>query len=100
MNLNSNETPRSRLHLLLHLFIQERIDAETFCKRFEHTYNLELNKDDLSDTERFAFSELFNKVVWFSPFPEERARIPNYIGEEEVKAAVNRALSLLGSDAS
>lgn len=95
---NSDRTPRERLYWLLDLFKTEQLDTEAFCREFERTYNLELNKADLISKEASAFAALFDKVIWFSPFPEERTRIPNYLGEEQIQAAVDEALRMLSGE--
>ena len=70
-------------------------DVGEFCAEFERVYNLETDKTMLSERERSAFKALFERIVWYSPFPDERRTIPNYIGEDEVLAAVWAAAHLL-----
>ena len=94
-----SETPRFRLYRLLAEFRAHVIDTRTFCGEFETTYNLELEDGVLSPTENQAFAELFDRVVWYSPFPEERAKIPHDLGETEISAAVEQAVKRLGLDA-
>ena len=89
------ESPRERLYWLLRLLQQGQLGTEEFCQEFEQTYNFELDKEDLSSAEAVAFAALFDKVVWFSPFAEDRGRIPNYLGEAEVRAAVHETLCTL-----
>lgn len=86
-----NATARLRLHQLLAEFRAGAIDTGTFCAQFEHTYNMELDKGTLSNSEAQAFGELFERVIWYSPFPEERSQIPNYLGEAEIRQAVEQA---------
>lgn len=80
----SERDPRKRLHELISLLLEQAISVEEFCRQFETTYNIELDKSQLRGSESTAFAVLFNKVVWYSPFPEERKRIPNYLGEQDV----------------
>jgi len=89
------ETARERLRELVELFLQKKISVEHFCSTFETVYNLELNKAELSSKEAQAFSALFDRIVWYSPLLEERRAIPNYVGEEEVKAAVLETAQML-----
>ncbi len=69
------ESARFRLHRLLAEYRAGALDAEAFCQAFEHTYNMELDKRTLSTRESEVFAELFESVTWFSPFPDEVARI-------------------------
>jgi hypothetical protein len=92
------EPARLRLRRLLAEFISGGIDTETFCIQFEHTYNLELDKRTLLAAEAQAFSEVFEQVIWYSPYPEERERIPNYRGETEIREVALRAAAQLGTE--
>jgi hypothetical protein len=65
------------------------ISLEEFCSRYETVFNLELDKSSLPDSELRPLAALFEKVVWFSPYPDERKRIPRYLGESEIAAALN-----------
>lgn len=88
---------RERLYLLLSNVHEEKMSVRDFCQQFETTYNLQLSKAALSEAEKHIFSELFDKVVWYSPFPLERKSIPHYLGEEEILMAVNRAIGSLAA---
>jgi len=85
--MNDGE-PRKHLYWLIAEYQQGHINTQTFCTEFERTYNLELEKKQLLEGERHAFRTLFDKVVYYSPIPEERARIVNYLGDDEIRAAV------------
>lgn len=50
-----------------------------------------MDRRDLTPNEEAAFERLFNEVVYFSPFPEERAAIPNYRSDEEIRQAAEAA---------
>ena len=85
------ETPRVRLYLIMEAYRSGVLGVDAFCAQFEQTYNLELDKSTLSQKETQTFQKLFEEVVWYSPFPEERAAIPNYRDDVDVKQAVERA---------
>jgi hypothetical protein len=87
---------RRRLYDLLRLLEADSVTVDHFCTAFETIYNLELDKSELSTSEAAAFSDLFDRVVWYSPFPEERMRIPHYVGEKEILEAVRKASIALG----
>jgi hypothetical protein len=77
-------------------FQSGKLDAESFCSRFEHTYNMELDKRTLSFKEAEAFAVLFEQVIWYSPFPDERQQVPNYRSEVDIARAVELAIQRLG----
>jgi hypothetical protein len=92
---NDEFSAKARLLQYLDLFLKGKMAVGTFCGNFEPVYNLELDKTALSSIEAKAFSDLFEIVVWYSPFKEEREKIKNYVGEEEVLAAAKAAFSML-----
>lgn len=73
--------------------IAGRIEVVSFCDTFETIFNLEIDKSSLDVEVRSAFSSLFEVVIWYSPFPDERSSIPNYVDEETVIAAARQAAS-------
>jgi hypothetical protein len=87
---------RERLAKLLALELGRDIDHDDFRCEFESTFNFGLDRSSVSDYEFRIFKQLFDKVVWYSPFPEERARITSYIGEAEMEVAVDEARRALG----
>lgn len=82
-----NITPRDHLQALIEQLLRGDDDVATFCAEFEQAYNLGLDHSSLSESEAREFGALFDVVVWYSPFPEERAEIPNYKSEEDVLLA-------------
>jgi hypothetical protein len=88
----SEREPRERLYWLIDEYKNGHLDTQGFCTEFERTYNLEVKKEQLLEGERYAFGRLFDKVVYYSPFSEERSRVPNYLGDDEIRAAVEEAL--------
>jgi hypothetical protein len=65
------------------------LPIKDFCEQFERIYNLELDKNTVPAVELKLLSALFDKVVWFSPHADERKKIPNYLGEAEIKKALD-----------
>lgn len=82
---------RERLLKLLRLELGKDIGYDEFRCEFEDAFNFGLDKALVSAQEFQIFQQLFDKVVWYSPFPHERAAIPNYIGEIEMEVAVAEA---------
>ncbi len=87
---------RGRLLELIEMALSDAISVQDFCDRFETVYNLQLDKSALGPDEAPVLKGVFDKIVWYSPFPEERAKIPHYIGEDDVKTAVAKAAGALG----
>lgn len=75
------------LHKLLDDYLGGRIDTPLFCSGFEQAFNFDVNRRDLTAQENSAFGRLFDEVVYFSPFSEERADIPHYRSEEQIRKA-------------
>ncbi|QNP45557.1 hypothetical protein H9L14_13540 [Sphingomonas sediminicola] len=86
------------LHKLLTDYLGGRIDTTLFCDNFEQAFNLDVDQRDLTPREETAFKRLFDEVVYFSPFPEERARIPNYRSEEQIRQAAGAAKAELATE--
>lgn len=86
---------KGRLYRLLVAFRERRLDTVKFCDQFERTFNLELDKTSLTPDEAESFGALFEKVIWYSPYPEERAQISNYLGESEIRSAADTAADRL-----
>jgi hypothetical protein len=83
------------LHALVQQVLSAACDVGDFCAAFERVYNLETDKTMLSERERSAFKAPFERIVWYSPFPDERRAIPNNIGEDEVLAGARAAAHLV-----
>src|SRR4051812_32518767 len=79
------------LHKLLADFLAGRIDTALFCSDFERAFNFDVNRRELTPRENAAFERLFNEVVYFSPFAEERATVPNYRSEDQIRDAARTA---------
>lgn len=83
---------------LIRDFLDGHLEVTSFCDQFEKMYNLDLDKGVLSPVEAEAFRVLFDKIVWYSPYPEERAQIPNYVDEGEIRRAADATASILDSE--
>lgn len=75
------------LHKLLADYLGGSIDTALFCENFEQAYNFDVDRRELTAKEGAAFQRLFDEVVYFSPFPEERAAIPHYRSEKQIRQA-------------
>ena len=72
-----------------------KISVQYFCSHYERLFNFKLDKKLLSEYEQKIYNDLFDKVVWYSPFIEERSKIPNYLDESKIIDSVNQLLNLL-----
>ena len=88
-------TGSQSLRKLLDDFLAGKLRTETFCRDVEIAYNDAIDDSALTPAEQPIFEKLFDEVVWFSPFPDERAAIPNYRSEEQIwQAAVEASAKL------
>jgi hypothetical protein len=76
-------TGKAKLFWLIDLYTLGHHDTGTFCREFERTYNFEVEKAELSISERSAFEGLFDTVTVYSPFPDELKMIPFYRSAEQ-----------------
>jgi hypothetical protein len=88
---------RDHLHFLIGLFLANQITIPVFCRQFETSYNFHADRAALTEVESKAFRDLFDKVAWYSPFPEERKMVPSYLSETQIEEAIRLAASCLGS---
>lgn len=72
------------------------ISVAEFCDKYEDLFNFEVKKTEIPLPELKVYSDLFEKVVYFSPFKDEVERIPIYFGEEEILDAARTACKTLG----
>jgi hypothetical protein len=86
---------RERLLALIAGYLGGTIEVEAFCVAFDQLYNLHLDHATLRAEEDEAFGRIFERVVWYSPFPDERAQIPGYLGPEDIRATVQKESSVL-----
>jgi hypothetical protein len=86
----------NRIVDLFRRFLSDENDVGSFCDEFEVLFNLEIDKSLLDSDELEDLSTLFDVVVWYSPFPEERAVIPNYKDEQTIINATKIAANSLG----
>jgi hypothetical protein len=86
----------SKLHTLLDAYVAGDVDESELAKAFERAYNFEVDLNALSESERVAFSRLFDVLGLYSP-SETRAReaYRGYKSEADVRAAVRATLESL-----
>lgn len=65
------------------------MSVQRFSSAIEHEWNFGDERASLSEAEKVPIQQLFDVVVYYSPFPDERARIPHYRSEEDVLAAAH-----------
>ena len=69
-----------------------------FSSSVEREWNFGDDRPTLSETHKAAIQHLFDVVVYYSSYPDERARIPNYRDEQDVLLAAQVCRRSLESD--
>ena len=69
-----------------------------FCSSVEREWNFGDERATLSETHQAAVQHLFDVVVFYSPYPDERARILNYRDEQDVLLAAQLCRRSLEGD--
>ena len=85
---------RVELMRLLSLKVGTEISFKDFRIAIERLYNFQLEWADFSKEELDAVEKLFDEIVWYSPYPEERDAIPAYKDEDDIRRALRRARQL------
>ena len=80
----------NRGRVLVRQLLKGEIEVVEFCDAFENWWNFLVEKSDVNAALHDAYDQLFNIVVWYSPFPEEKEQIINYKSEEEVMEAARK----------
>ncbi len=71
------------------------LGVSEFCEEFEYCWNFERRSDDLSSLEKGRLKKVFDIVVWYSPYENERERIKGYKDEEAVLSVAKEVLEAL-----
>lgn len=82
-------TREETIHLL-ELALAGSIDPGVFSSDFEELFNFRLDRTLFSTDELAALNRLFDVVVWYSPFADERRQYPHHYKDG---AAVTEAVS-------
>lgn len=75
-------------------FLSEELSTEDFAARYEQIYNFEIDKSSLG-THSKIFEDIFNAVVWYSPYADEESN-PSYKNEKEILTFVSEQTKKLG----
>lgn len=86
---------KEQLYYAIKLFLNNKYSVKEFCSNFEVIYNLELDKSSLNDKESKVFKELFEKVVYYNEFPDERKTWPGFTSEEDIYQVIQKAVRVL-----
>ncbi len=73
------------LRAILRSFLEGELSEREFCEQYERCYNLEADRSTVGPTESGLFEELFNEVVYYSPFAEDRRNYPGYRDERAIR---------------
>lgn len=84
---------------LINAVRQGAMSVGDFSSAVENEWNFGTERATLSEHERASVQKLFDVVVYYSPYPEERARIPNYRDENDVILAAQTCREAFQSNA-
>ena len=85
------KTDKRRIYELIDMYLNEKIDAPTFCYEFYFSYDLELDHKLLTEDEYKAFYELSQTTSRFSEFKEDFEKYPGvYRTKEELKQKITQ----------
>jgi hypothetical protein len=73
---------------LMQLVLKKYISIPFFCEEFEYLSNFEEERNLLTEKQKMAINELFNKMIFQAPFPNEIGIRRNYAGEAVVFIAI------------
>jgi hypothetical protein len=91
----SDASAFDRLFALVTAFLANALSTGDFCERFEDEFNLRSKRMDLSKRQNEIFGQLFEEVVLYSPYPEDRASYSGYRDESAIRSAAERAWQAL-----
>jgi hypothetical protein len=66
-----DKSDKLKLFWLINQYFLGKIDEPTFCDEFYNSYDLEINKETLSDVEQQTFAELSKVSSRFSQYEED-----------------------------
>ncbi|MBU4135477.1 MAG: hypothetical protein KJ690_03565 [Alphaproteobacteria bacterium] len=66
------------------------MSVSDFSSAVEHEWNFGDERATLAEPQKAAVRQMFDVVVYYSPYPDERARIPNYRDEKDVLQAARQ----------
>lgn len=92
------KTDKRRLYQLMNMYLSGEIDAWKFCNEYYYCYDLELDRETLTELEAKAFSELGTVSGRFTNIEKDLKEYPGaYYTEEELKQKVKETKEKLGN---
>lgn len=85
-----------KLYSMLRSLVEQRMRPEDFCAQFERVFNFEIDRSMIPQSKLAALEELFDDVVYYSPFPKDRVDYPGYRDEVAIRATALKASKVLG----
>jgi hypothetical protein len=90
---------KRRLYWLIGQYLSGKMDSNTFCDEYYYCYDLELDYESLSETEREAFKELSSVSSRFSEFRKDIEQHPGvYFTSKELRKKVQETQEKLVSN--
>jgi hypothetical protein len=78
---------------LFERLLSSDLSVSEFCDQYEPLWNFDLFSSSELGVKASVFEKVFDAVVWYSPFPEDRASYPGFKDEESIIAIVREALA-------
>jgi hypothetical protein len=68
-----------------------RLSVEDFTAEYEHLWNFDPDRAELSARDLAIYERLFDVAAWYTPVAEDRAAYPGHKDEHDVLDAIRRA---------
>lgn len=82
-------TDKRKLYWLIDQYLNNVLDADTFCDEYYDSFDLNIDSDTLTKEEHDAFWALSKIVHRFSPFEDDIKKYPGtYFTEEDLRAKI------------
>ena len=84
-----DKTDKRRLYELMEMYLSGKIDAWTFCNEYYYSYDLELDRETLTELEAKSFSELSTVSGRFSNIEDDLKKYPGtFFTEEQLRQKI------------
>lgn len=81
----------TRAHVLMRDCLAGRLSVEDFTAEYEHLWNFDPDRAELSARDLAIYERLFDVAAWYTPVVEDRAAYPGHKNEQDVLTAIRRA---------
>ena len=89
---------KRRLYQLMDMYVDGVITASVFCDEFYYAYDLEIADKDLTETERYMFTELDKISSRFSEFESDHLDPKAFSTEYELRQKILEVRNILKNE--